>query len=238
MPARRRLLFHVQHLLGIGHLMRAGILARALEASGFEVTLVSGGMPVPVFRPAVSRFEQLPPMRAADPGFKQLVDAAGGAIGEPFRAERRRRLLALETGLRPDVVLTELYPLGRWQMRFELEPLLEQVHARRRGPSHPLVASSVRDILVAPDDAARIDSMLARARRWFDLVLVHGDPAFIALDESFPRIRELADLVRYTGYVSESSPAREGPGAPGHDEVIVSTGSAPSVPSWCSLKSA
>ena len=38
-------LIYVQHLLGIGHLVRAGALARGLEAAGIRVVLVSGGMP-------------------------------------------------------------------------------------------------------------------------------------------------------------------------------------------------
>ena len=41
-----KVFFHVQHLLGIGHLRRADVLARALREAGFEVTLASGGMPV------------------------------------------------------------------------------------------------------------------------------------------------------------------------------------------------
>ena len=47
MGAPLKALFYVQHLLGIGHLMRAGTLTRALEENGIEVTLVSGGTPVP-----------------------------------------------------------------------------------------------------------------------------------------------------------------------------------------------
>jgi len=34
-PTKPRILFYVQHLLGIGHLMRAACLTRALEATGF-----------------------------------------------------------------------------------------------------------------------------------------------------------------------------------------------------------
>jgi predicted glycosyltransferase len=41
-----RVFFHVQHLLGIGHLRRAAVLARAMAANGFDVLLVSGGAPV------------------------------------------------------------------------------------------------------------------------------------------------------------------------------------------------
>ena len=36
-----RVFFHVQHLLGIGHIRRAAVLARTLAASGFDVLLVS-----------------------------------------------------------------------------------------------------------------------------------------------------------------------------------------------------
>ena len=39
----RRVLFHVQHLLGIGHLRRAEILAEAMAAEGLEVTVAYGG---------------------------------------------------------------------------------------------------------------------------------------------------------------------------------------------------
>ena len=38
-----RVLFYVQHLLGIGHLKRAATRARACAAAGLEVTVVSGG---------------------------------------------------------------------------------------------------------------------------------------------------------------------------------------------------
>ena len=43
----RSVLFHVQHLLGIGHLRRAGAIARGLVAAGLDVTVASGGAPVP-----------------------------------------------------------------------------------------------------------------------------------------------------------------------------------------------
>jgi len=39
-------LLYVQHLLGIGHLRRAALLAKALNKNGISVVLVSGGAPV------------------------------------------------------------------------------------------------------------------------------------------------------------------------------------------------
>ena len=221
MTARPKILFYVQHLLGIGHLMRAGTLSRALEAQGFEVTLVSGGTHVPGFRHGATRFVQLPPTRATDKFFKVLVDEHDPVIDDAWKADRTARLLAIEDEVRPDIVLIELYPFGRRQMRFEIEPLIAAAHARPA--PRPLVVSSVRDILVEPGKPERIDEMVERVRRFFDLFLIHGDPNFITFEETFPRMAEIADISRYTGYVADPALPREIDG-PGAGEVIVSTG--------------
>lgn len=222
--ARPRVLFYVQHLLGIGHLMRAATLARAFEAAGLETVLVTGGMPVPGLDPGPARVVQLPPTRATDLYFKVLVDETGSEIDDAWKAARTDRLLALLDEAQPDIVLTELFPFGRRQMRFELLPLIDAARAMRLDGGHrPLIVSSVRDILVEPGKPERIDEMVARVRALYDLVLIHGDPALIAFDETFPRMREIADLSRYTGYVAEPAPPTT-PDGPGAGEVIVSTG--------------
>jgi hypothetical protein len=113
-------LLYVQHLLGIGHLVRACALAQGLEAAGIRVVVVSGGMPVPVLDLGASRFEQLPPVRAADESFKVLLDENGTAVSDAWKAQRRERLLAIFDRELPDIVITELYPFGRRQMRFEI----------------------------------------------------------------------------------------------------------------------
>lgn len=214
-------LIYVQHLLGVGHLVRAGALAQGLEAAGMRVVLVSGGMPVPLRGPAPSRIEQLPPVRAADETFKVLLDDAGCPIDHAWEASRRDRLLSIFARERPDVLVTELYPFGRRRMRFELDPLLE--HARALDQP-PLIVSSVRDVLVPPSDPRRVDGILERIRKHYDLVLVHGDEALIPFRLSFQRADEIAGVVRSTGYVTGPMPERQGPGTPGFDEVIVSAG--------------
>ncbi len=219
-------LLYVQHLLGIGHLVRAGALARGLEAAGIRVVLVSGGMPVPVLDigVSVSRFEQLPPVRAADETFKNLVDETGNSVDDAWRARRRERLLAIFDRERPEIVLTELYPFGRRQMRFEIEPLLERARTLREQTGLPVIASSVRDILVPPAKAERTDEIIERVRHYYDLVLTHGDGEVIPFERSFTRAGDIAGITRSTGYVVGPVPARQGPGAPGYDEVIVSAG--------------
>ena len=84
-----KIFFHVQHLLGIGHLRRAAILARALAAAGFDVTLASGGMPVPDVVPANVKLVQLPPATAADASFKYLVDERGQRVDDEWKRRRQ-----------------------------------------------------------------------------------------------------------------------------------------------------
>jgi predicted glycosyltransferase len=217
---------YVQHLLGIGHLVRAGALARGLEAAGIRVVLVSGGMPVPVLDigVSISRFEQLPPVRVADETFKNLVDESGKPVDDAWKARRRERLLSIFDHERPDIVLTELYPFGRRKMRFEIEPLLERARSLREQAGLPVIASSVRDILVPPAKAERTEEIIQRIRRYYDLVLTHGDGEVIPFERSFARAGDIAGITRSTGYVVGPVPARQGPGAAGYQEVIVSAG--------------
>ena len=154
-------LFYVQHLLGIGHLMRAGTLTRALQANGVDVTLVSGGSPVPNFDSGATHFVQLPPTRAIDIYFKVLVDENDREIDDAWKRRRRDLLLDVYRRAAPDIVLVEMYPFGRRQMRFEIEPLLIEARQEKAGGSaRPVIASSVRDILVEPDKPGRVDEMV------------------------------------------------------------------------------
>ena len=140
-----KVLFYVQHLLGIGHIKRATTLARAMAGEGLEVTVVSGGADVQVVDVNRMTFVQLPPVRASDRNFGGLVDADGEPVSEALKAQRRDALLQCFNYVRPDAVMIELFPFGRRQLRFEIIPLLEA--ARAAGP-RPRIISSVRDILV------------------------------------------------------------------------------------------
>jgi predicted glycosyltransferase len=204
-----KLLFHVQHLLGIGHVKRAAALARALRRNGVEVTIVSGGHPVPgvAFE---GTLVQLPPIRATDAGFRNLVDADGSPFDDALKAFRRAMVLDTLARVAPDLVLIESFPFGRRAFRQELMPLLE---------SGRPVAVSLRDIVV-PKDAARTAEAAALVRRHVAAVLVHGDPRFVRLEESFPAAAEIADRLHYTGYIYEQPAA----GAAPEGEVVVSAG--------------
>jgi len=50
-------------------------------------------------------------------------------IDDAFRDRRRALLMDAYARARPHVVITELFPFGRRQLRFELIPMLEAVEA-------------------------------------------------------------------------------------------------------------
>jgi len=197
MTSRRHVLFHVQHLLGIGHVQRAAAIATAMaERDDLEVTVLSGGEKVPGIAFGEARVVELPSARAADASFKTLLDARGAPLDEAFHA--RRRDLALDAFRRaaPDLLLIESFPFGRRAFRQELDALIDA--ARARGVP---VLCSLRDIVVAKPDPARRRAIVERVRADFARVLVHGDPALLPLDASFPEAGEITDRLVYTGYV-------------------------------------
>jgi predicted glycosyltransferase len=216
-----RVFFYVQHLLGIGHLKRAAAVARALVEAGAAVDLVLGGAPVGGIAPAGARVVQLPPAIASDAQFTNLLDEAGNKVDDSWKARRRQTLLAAFEQAKPDIVLLEMYPFGRRQFRFELLPLLDRVAGQY---PKPLVAVSVRDILV---DKGRMDRAREAAdivHKHVDQVLVHGDPSLTRLDLTFPLAREIADKITYTGFVVER-PISADPSADREDgEILVSAG--------------
>jgi predicted glycosyltransferase len=213
-------LIYVQHLLGIGHLQRARHIAAALAAEGVRVMLVVGGeWPAALASPPDVEIVRLTPVRARDASFRELTGSDGAPLDDALRARRREALLAAFAARRPDAVIIEGFPFGRRAFRFELDPLVAAARARR---PRPLLLSSVRDILVAPQDEARRRDIVRRVEAEFDAVLVHGDPRLVTLERSFPQAREISRRLGYTGYVA----APEAPGLTeaGRDEVLVSAG--------------
>jgi predicted glycosyltransferase len=212
-----RVLFYVQHLLGIGHLARASRIAAALAADNFEVTAVMGGAPVPGFPGFGIHTLELPPILAADQAFSALTDLSGNPIDEAYRAHRRDMLLAALAQIGPDIVVIEAYPFGRRQMRFELTPLIETAGAMQRPPA---LVTSIRDILQERAKPGRNEETLDILNRHFDMVLVHGDPGFATLADTFPLAGKIRPEIAYTGMVAAEPPE------PSDDryDVIVSAG--------------
>jgi len=213
-------MIYVQHLLGIGHLRRTCFLANALANHGFEVDLVTGGMPVSDLSLHGISCHQLPPVRSLDGQFDQLVNESGNLINEDWKQQRCDRLLKLFDDLSPDALITETFPFGRRMMRFELLPLLNA--ARQHSPS-PLVISSLRDILQPKSKPGRDEEIHQLVEMYFDKILVHGDERFASLGDTYSLASEIGHKTFYTGYISE--PTRSDQFRPGNEnEVLVSGG--------------
>jgi predicted glycosyltransferase len=106
-----RVLFYVQHLLGVGHLKRAEILAAAMAAAGLDVTIAFGGRPTADIPFHGVRVAELPPAQISGEDFSTLLDASGQVVDENWKAMRRDVLLDVYRATSPDVVLIELFPL-------------------------------------------------------------------------------------------------------------------------------
>lgn len=215
--SRPGLLFHCQHSVGLGHLARSLAIAGAL-ARDFRVVLLNGGrMPAGVRVPDGVEVVNLPAL-GHDDTYALVSHAPGMDVDDALRVRGEMIAASLEA-VDPRVVLVELWPFGRKRFGPELEALMDGVGRR---PSRPLVLCSLRDILVNQRrDQARHDERAAVAvNRWFDAVLVHSDPAFATLGESFRPATPLAVPVHHTGFVAPPAPV---PG-PVEPRVLVSAG--------------
>lgn len=202
MAADRRptALIWCQHSVGLGHLVRTLAIADGLTDS-FDVVVLNGGpLPNRTRVPLGVEIVNLPPLGHGD-GYDLISREADVGV-EEAQAERIRVILETLRRTDPVVVVVELFPFGRKKFAFELDPLLDAIHAM--GDDRPQVVCSLRDILVNQRrDQARHDERASlRCNRDFDAVLVHADPAFCRLEDSFRPATPLQIPVHYTGFVA------------------------------------
>ncbi|TNM66504.1 glycosyltransferase family protein [Aliirhizobium smilacinae] len=212
-----RALFYVQHLLGIGHIARASLVASALAEDGFDVTMVTGGLPVPGFPGPGIRHVRLMPEVTSREGFSGLQDINGTVLDADGERQRMEQLLTVLGETRPDIVITEAFPFGRRQMRFELLPFLDAIKAMR---PKPLLFASIRDILQVNKKLGRDEETVALVREHFHRVLVHGDRSLTRIEDTFPLAGEIEDKILYTGLVAPDAPVP----SPEKYRVVVSAG--------------
>ncbi len=202
---RPSLSIYCQHSLGFGHLARSWTLAAALSRR-FRVTVWCGGqVPRGLAPPASFELVELPPMAMSEEG--RLVSLDSRYSVEAALDLRRDILIRRLAAERPSVLLIELFPFGRRKFGRELLPLLE---AARAAAPRPRIVCSLRDILVARGDRQQEHDEWARATAdyYFDAVLVHADPRFARLDESFRPMQPLRTPVHYTGFVVSKRSSR------------------------------
>ena len=199
----KKIMFYVQHLLGIGHLARASAICRQLVLSGCDVKMVMGGAPVKGFPHPSIDVLQLPVLKAGAIEFNALTDNDGNVVGAEYLDARRDQLLSLFKEFQPDVLVIEAFPFGRRQMRFELLPLLDEATNTSR---KTIVVGSVRDIIQEKKKPNRNIETVNTLHKYFDILMVHGDPRFAKLDETFNLTHDIKNLIEYTGIVCGEVP--------------------------------
>ena len=192
-------LFYVQHLWGVGHVYRATRIARGMARAGFDVHLVWGGTEIPGFDFSGMQVHRLMPVRTSDASFSQLLHGDGSIFSDDDKAQRRDHLLKLYDEINPDILMTEAFPFGRRQMRFELLPLLEKATAAKK---RPMIVSSIRDIMQEDRKEKRVQESNALVKDYFDFIFVHGDQNLISIDETLQGVETFKDKIRYTGLVT------------------------------------
>jgi len=217
-----KIIQYCQHVLGIGHLFRSLEICRAL--GGHDVIMVTGGPQVDSDLPGHVRQVRLPDLQM-NREFKGLYSSQKNTTLDQVKEQRQNRLFELFKKEEPDVFLVELYPFGRKAFRFELDPVLQAIGAKRLPACR--VVCSVRDILVEKEDAAKHEARAVNTlNRYFDAVLVHADPNLVQISETFGRFDEIRIPVIYTGYIARR-PAPDAGGKMrrqlqiGRDEILI-----------------
>ncbi len=193
----KRLLFYCQPVLGIGHYIRSREIVRALH--DFDVCFINGGEIVQGLEmPPEVAVINLPALKS-DAEFQQLQGSETAPNLDEVKAHRTQQLLAIYQEFKPAIVVLELFPFGRRKFDFELLPLLAAIQPATK------VVCSLRDILVSKRQQAQFEEeACALMNQYFDLLLIHSDPTFQRLDETFPRVNALTCEVRYTGFVAQA----------------------------------
>lgn len=158
------ILFFVNHLLGVGHLKRMTLLARALSPT-HKATLISGGMPVPSLFEGVDLI-QIPPLKTANESFSSLLTDQDIPPDEAYFKRRQHKIREAVLRTNPDCLITEHFPFGRKKLKQDFNVFL---NAGLSLEKRPLIAASVRDILVSSAKKPDFSTLP------YDLVLIHGD---------------------------------------------------------------
>ena len=203
-----------ESLVGSGHARVQSALSRALQRHGWRVVVVTGSRDrTEGFDFGDAEIIWQEPLRlrtpSADPyKMSNLLTPRGLALGDDLSYQRRRLevLLTLYQRVRPEAVITEMWPFARANFDFELNPLAERILSQ--GDDGAKLFSIARDIMFPPSisspDSLAVDHNRHRlALRYFKpgRILVRGDDAVLPLEASVGRLSpELRDRLCYVGY--------------------------------------
>jgi len=229
--------FPVESLVGLGHFNRTGKLVREMVKNGLDVTVASGTFVDPKRFFAGADCKEVPAyvFKAKSGSFFTLNADGKRTLLPDFNesAQKQQRITAHLKNIKqkhPDILVSEFWPFDRPTLDDEMQAMLQET--KRDGAKLRVV--SVRDVLDTPNETgpeaeaerdAREAFAIKTINENFDAVLVHGDPNFIPLSETFRRADEIKAEIIYTGYVIDDLPARRTSGRDPNAPILVSCGS-------------
>ncbi len=212
--------FPVESLTGLGHFNRTGKLVREMVKNGFDVTVASGTFVDPQRFFAGAAIKDIPPyvFKSGKDSYYTLDADGKRTIIKDYnetarKLERASRHVGEIQNSRPDVFVSEFWPFDRENLDHEMQAMLQALPKALR-----LV--SVRDVLHAPETTLaaedrknekplREEWTINTINKNYDAVLVHGDPNFIPLTDTFPQADKIQKEIIYTGYVIDDLPKRQ-----------------------------
>lgn len=232
----KKVYFPVESLVGLGHFNRAGKIVREMVSSGMDVTVSSGTFVDPErFFAGAELSHMTPYVSKNQKGEFYRLDADGKRTACPdfnehaWIKERSDHHIQCVHDLKPDVMLTEYWPFDRDFLDSEMISMI----GAGLGLPHNLRVASVRDIIDPPRDSTPeivAEHKLQEVKAvkvlndYYHAVLIHGDPRFVTLDETFSRMNEIKPNIIYTGYITDNLPERKVPD-PKTGTLLVSCGS-------------
>ncbi len=191
-------MFWYHHFGSLGHGVRVLSLAKAIKYRNpeFDVLVVQGGVLHKELKiPSGVRCINLSPLESNSGLFDGLKSPSKISL-EKVKVIRAHQLITIARIFKPDFLITEHFPLGRTQFKFELIPLFKYLISNL--PKTKIIAS-VRDFIDQEVDIAGLLGLL----NYFSYVLVHSDPKFMKFD--FEDL--LGEKLIYTGYVASRARA-------------------------------
>lgn len=212
---------------GLGHWARTAALASELRRR-FDVTLLIGGR----FSPQL----QIPSGVTAIPLPMKYRGESDGIVCPPGLSLREvnqacnRIIQETVRRVMPVAVIVEYFPFGHWDNWSEVLCLIETakypLYAKSDAPA-PVAICSLRDIQETrrPHQQYFDSEVCEMANAMFDAIWVHSDPAFAALEDTFPLAHRLRIPVFHTGFVIPDEQSSIPQDVPPEPVVLVSAGS-------------
>lgn len=201
-----RLMTYSQDGLGLGHMRRmTSIAMQFLRARPDAALLALSDSPVPDWFTAPANYDviKLPSVVKVAPG-----QWRPHALPVAFEDVRKMRAELIRTALlrfRPDVFLVDHMPHGAMG---ELVPGFGSLRAAGAATKVVLGLRDIIDDPVVVKDRWAVEGAYDAMRRYYDRVLVYGDPDLFDLVDAYDFPPDVAALVRYCGYVCTPDRAR------------------------------